>query len=75
MMTSPQFKRATDLLGLTAPEAAKLLGSTPQSIRQARLGSEKNGHRRPPRGWEKAIVKLARERAAELMELADELEG
>ena len=64
-----------DLLGLTAPEAAKLLGSTSQSVRQARLDTGKAGHRRPPAGWERRIASLARERAAELVELADELEG
>ena len=75
MMTSPQFRRATDLLGLTAPEAAKLLGSTVQSIRQARLDTGKAGHRSPPPGWERAIAELAHERAAELVKLAKELEG
>jgi len=29
----------------------------------------------PPAGWEKAIAKLARERAEELLKLAEELEG
>ena len=74
-MTLPRFKTATDLVCLTAPEAAKLLGSTVSSIRQARLGTEKAGHRRPPQGWQKAIAKLARERAGELVKLAEELEG
>jgi hypothetical protein len=32
-------------------------------------------YRRPPDGWEKAIAKLARERAGELLGLAEELEG
>ena len=73
-MTLSRFKTATDLVCLTAPEAAKLLGSTVSSIRQARLDSEKAGHRRPPAGWEKAIAELARERAGELVKLAEELE-
>ena len=74
-MVSPRFKRATDLLCLASPEAAKLLGSTPQSIRQARLDSDRAGHRTPPVGWEKKLAKLARKRAAELVRLADELDG
>jgi len=32
-------------------------------------------HRPPPENWEKAIAKLARERAGELLKLAEELEG
>ena len=74
-VTLPRFKMATDLVCLTAPEAAKLLGSTVSSVRQARLGTEKAGHRRPPAGWEQAIAKLARERAGELVKLAEELEA
>jgi len=31
-------------------------------------------YRRPPDGWESAIAKLARERAAELTKLAEALE-
>ena len=73
-MVSPRFKRATDLLCLTSPEAARLLDSTAQSVRQARLDSDKDGHRSPPSGWEKKLAKLARKRGAELFELADELE-
>ena len=74
-MVSPRFKKATDLLCLSAPEVAELLGSTPQSIRQARLDSKKAGHRQPPAGWEAKLAKLARERAGELVKLAEELEG
>ena len=33
------------------------------------------GCRLSPDGWESAIAKLARERAAELVKLAEELEG
>lgn len=45
-----------------------------QRIRQARLSPSHANHRKPPSGWESAIAKLARERAAELVKLAGELE-
>ena len=51
------------------------LGIDVQRIRQARL-AEGHPNRRPaPDGWEKPIAKLARERAGELVKLAEELEG
>ena len=43
-------------------------------IRQARLDPASSSYRRPPAGWESAIAKLARERAGELVKLAEELE-
>jgi len=45
------------------------------TIRRARLGPDTKSYRTPPPGWEKAITKLARKRAGELVKLADELEG
>ncbi len=33
------------------------------------------GYRQPPAGWERAIAKLARKRAGELVKLAEGLEG
>ena len=51
------------------------VGRVPQTIRRARLDPETRGYRPPPTGWEKAIANLARERAGELVKLAEELEG
>lgn len=68
------FKRATDLLCLTAPELSEILETPAQSVRQARLDEDNPGYRPPPSGWEEKLAKLARERAGELLELAEELE-
>ena len=51
------------------------LGIDVQRIRQARLNQEHPNRRPAPEGWGKAIAKLACERAAELVKLAEELEG
>ncbi len=44
-----------------------------QTIFQARLDPSKSGYRSPPGNWQAAIAKLARQRAAELLKLAEEL--
>ena len=71
------FQDATDRLMSchSLRDVAKSAGVSYTLARQARLGSDKAGHRRPPTGWEKAIAKLARERAGKLVKLAEELEG
>ena len=71
------FKAATDLLGrvVTQQEIADAAGVSHAAVRQARLDPSSSSYRRPPDGWQAAIAKLARERAAELLELAGELEG
>ena len=71
------FIQATDRLVKchSHRDVSDVLGIDVQRIRQARLGTEKAGHRRPPAGWERAIARLARERAGELVKLAEELEG
>ena len=45
------------------------------TIRRARLAPETTSYRSPPQRWEKAIAKRARERARELLGLAEELEA
>ncbi len=55
-------------------DVSDVLGIDVQRIRQARLDTEKAGYRRPPQGWQSAIAKLARERAGELVKLAEDLE-
>ena len=73
-----EFQEASDRATgacITLADIAKECGTAPQTLRRARIDSESPNYRRPPDGWEAAIAKLARERAAELVELAEELEG
>jgi len=69
------FKRATDALfdRVDHTDLAKALGVSVPLIRQARLDSAAAAHRSPPGGWEKAVRRLARERAARLTALAEHL--
>lgn len=69
------FRTATDLLGLPAPELAKAFNLQPQTIRQMRLAPGAASYRSPPAGWEKVIVRLARERGRELDQLVKALEN
>ena len=59
---------------ITLTDIGVELGPAPQTIRRARLDPKNRGYRPPPAGWEQAIAKLARERAGELVKLAEELE-
>ena len=71
------FSTATEKL-CSCPEHGDIaaeLGVSVQLIRQARLSGDKSGYRGPPDGWEKVVAKLARQKATELDELADELDG
>jgi hypothetical protein len=69
------FREAVDVLAqkTTNDQIAAATGSSPFSIKQARLHDGSPGHRQPPAGWEQAIARLARERAAQLLALADRL--
>ena len=71
------FKAASDRLTycLTLAHIAEATGAAEATIRQARLDPSTSSYRRPPDGWQAAIAKLARERAVELLELVEELEG
>ena len=71
------FKQATERAistCITLADIAGGSGATHHSIRRARLDPDTDSYRPPPPGWEGAIAKLARERAGELTELAEELE-
>jgi len=68
------FKTATDILGLPAPELAKEFGLQPQTIRQMRLAPGAASYRTPPADWERVVTRLARERGRELHDLAERLE-
>lgn len=71
------FRTAMERAGarITTEDLARRLGVSPYSVRQARLHSGSDAHRPPPDGWERALAKLAEERAGELKELARELKG
>lgn len=70
-----EFRTATDLLGLPATELAEAFGLQPQTIRQMRLAPDAASYRSPPAGWQKVIVRLARERGRELDQLVKALES
>ena len=71
------FVSATDLLfKKTKPEElAKEIGCAVTSIAQARVTEDRPGHRSPPPGWEAAVARLARQKAAQLQKLAEKLGG
>jgi hypothetical protein len=69
------FKTATNILGLPAPELAKEFGLQPQTIRQMRLSPGAASYRTPPAGWEQVVARLARERERELAVLVEALLG
>ena len=70
------FKAATDRMTatITLADLSAEMGTSNATVRQARLDPRGSSYRTPPAGWEKAIAKLALERAAELVRLAKELE-
>lgn len=70
------FKSATDRLTacLSHIDIADAAGVSVQAIRQARVDSKSLSYREPPKGWQKVIAHLARQRAKELKALADAVE-
>ena len=56
-------------------DVATALGCSYSLVRQARLSRTNVSFRNPPRGWQKALAKLARKRARELERLAEQLGG
>ena len=72
-----EFNEASDRLTAckTLGDVAREAGVSDGLIRQARLDPESSSYRTPPAGWQQAIAKLARERAGELVKLAEELEA
>ncbi len=71
------FNKITDALFARVDHAdlAKELGVSVALIRQARLASTATAHRTPPKGWERAALRLADERAQHYRRLADKLRG
>ena len=60
---------------VTLADIARAAGASEGTMRQARLDPSNPGYRNAPASWEAAIAKLARERAGNLVKLAEELEG
>lgn len=75
-MRTVHFITATNALKdcPTLATLAREMGVAPNTIRQARLSPDAASYRAPPAGWEAAVAKLARKRAAELLRLAEQLE-
>ncbi len=71
------FKTASDELRrpVTLLEIANHCGISVESIQRAMLWEGSDAYLPPPRFWKGDLAYLARERAAELVELADELEA
>jgi hypothetical protein len=71
------FKRASDELRrpVTLEEIARECGVPVEDLRRAMLVEDSDAYRPPPPSWKEDLAYLARERAAELVELADELEA
>jgi hypothetical protein len=67
------FRRATNILGMSASEVAAEFGVRPQTIRQMRLQPSATNYRTPPLGWEKRLVRLAQRRGKELNDLIEQL--
>ena len=69
------FREATNgLFDRVDHEAlAKALGVSVASIRQARLRPEAGAYRSPPNGWQRAVVKLAKDCAERYQRLAEAL--
>jgi hypothetical protein len=67
------FKKATDTLfdRVDHADLAKALSVSIPLIRQARLNDTAAAHRSPPQGWERAVVRLAEDRAERLTWLAE----
>jgi|HubBroStandDraft_5_1064220.scaffolds.fasta_scaffold14291_2 hypothetical protein len=66
------FRKATDELfdSVSHEKLAEALGVSVATIRQARLDPKAKAHRSPPEGWEKAIFRMATDRAKHFSRLA-----
>jgi hypothetical protein len=73
---SMDFRTALDLLSPCVSEAAiaAAAGVSAASVQQARLPEGSADHHAPPDDWERILARLARERARDLLAVADELD-
>lgn len=71
------FRAATDRLTdcATLADVARELDVAENTVARARMDPASPNARNAPDGWEAAVAKLARARAARLLALAEELEG
>jgi hypothetical protein len=60
--------------GVTDDEIAAAIGVSTNTIRRTRADPTTRNYRPPPAGWERALARLAGERAAALNELEQALE-
>lgn len=58
----------------TRQQIADAIGVSIHSVVQAMLPEDSQGRRPAPAGWQSAVAGLARQRAAELVKLAGQLE-
>lgn len=72
------FRAATDRateVCITLADIASACGVSLSTVDRARLDPETSPNARPaPAGWQVAVAKLARKRAAELVRLAEQVE-
>jgi hypothetical protein len=71
------FKTATDRLSaskITADDIAEAFGVVRNTIARARLDPSSPAYRSPPENWQPVLARLARERALELLSVADHLD-
>jgi hypothetical protein len=70
------FREATDSLFacIGHEDLARALGVSVASIRQARLKDTAKSHRAPRRGWEAAVISLAKQKITQYQELIAQLE-
>lgn len=71
------FKKATDdlLSGISHEQLAEALGVSVASVRQARQSENALSFRRPPKGWERVVRRLAEQRSEHFNRLAGKLRG
>lgn len=70
------FKSATDeaiSTCITLADIAESCGVSHNTIRRARMARSSKGSRSPPPAWEASLVALLRERAENILSLAEEL--
>jgi transposase-like protein len=76
LLANMDFSEATDRLtkGVSLADVARELGASYGLIRQSRMDQASPSYRKPPAGWKSAVVRLAEERANELLQLKREIE-
>jgi hypothetical protein len=72
-MDEYDFREVTDKLGMDAKALAKAFGVPVQSVRQMRADPNSTAHRPPPANWRQITGRLARQKALELLRIANDL--